>query len=87
MKDVRRGIDNYGNIIRVPVNVAEEIRRMKYTERTLTQKLGREPKVSELADALEVHEKHINKLRALLLREPVSLDTYNQEKFQEEGEE
>ena len=87
MKDVRRGIDNYGNMIRVPVNVSEDIRKMKYTERILTQQLGREPRVSELADALEVHEKQVNRLRAIMLREPVSLDSYNQEKFQEDSDE
>lgn len=87
LKDVRRGIDNYGNMIRIPVNVAEEIRKMKYTERILTQQLGREPRVSELADALQVHQSRINKLRGYLLREPVSLDSYNQEKFQEEHDE
>lgn len=87
LKDVRRDIDNYGNMIRIPVWVAETIRKMKYTERTLTQKLGREPKTKELADALEMHENKLNKLKALLLREPVSLDTYNQEKFQEEHDE
>ena len=87
LKDVRRGIDNYGNMIRIPVNVAEDIRKMKYTERILTQRLGREPKVSELADALEVHEKQVNRLRAIVLREPVSLDAYNQEKFQEDSDE
>ena len=87
LKDVRRGIDNYGYMIRVPVNVAEEIRKMKYTERILTQKLGREPRTSELADAMQVHESRINKLRAYLLREPVSLDAYNQEKFQEDSDE
>lgn len=87
LKDVRRGIDNYGNMIRIPVNVAEEIRKMKYTERILTQKLGREAKVGELADAMEVHESRIAKLRSYLIREPVSLDAYNQEKFQEESDE
>lgn len=86
LKDVRRGIDNYGNMIRIPVNVAEEIRRMKYTERILTQKLGREPRTFELADALEIHESRINKLRAYLIREPISLDAYNQEKFQEDND-
>ena len=70
----------------IPVNVAEEIRKMKYTERILSQKLGREPKTEELADALEVHENRINKLRALIMREPVSLDAYNQEKFQEDND-
>lgn len=87
MKDVRRGIDNYGNMIRLPVNVAEEIRRMKYTERVLAQKLGREPKVKELADELEIHENKIIRLKSLLIREPISLDSYNQEKFQEESDE
>jgi len=87
LKDVRRGIDNYGNMIRIPVNVAEEIRKMKYTERVLSQKLGREPKLNELADALQVHESRINKLRALIIREPISLDAYNQEKFQEDSDE
>jgi RNA polymerase primary sigma factor len=87
LKDVRRGIDNLGNMIRIPVNLSEEIRRMKYTERVLSQKLGREPKLNELADALEMHEKHITKLRSLLIREPISLDAYNQEKFQEDSEE
>ena len=87
LKDVRRGIDNLGNMIRIPVNLSEEIRRMKYTERVLSQKLGREPKLNELADALEMHEKHITKLRSLLIREPISLDAYNQEKFQEDSDE
>lgn len=87
LKDVRRGIDNLGNLIRIPVNISEEIRKMKYTERVLAQELGREPKSSELADALEVHEKRVIKLKALMMREPVSLDTYNQEKFQEESDE
>ena len=86
LKDVRRGIDNYGYMIRVPVNVAEEIRKMKYTERILAQKLGREPKPSETADAMEVHEKRVLKLKMIKLREPLSLADHNQEKFQEEGE-
>ena len=87
LKDVRRGIDNYGNIIRIPVNVAEEIRLMKYNERILTQRLGREPKTKELADAMEIHESRITRLRGYILREPVSLDAYNQEKFQEDSDE
>jgi RNA polymerase primary sigma factor len=87
LKDVRRGIDNYGNMIRIPVNVAEEIRRMKYIERRLSQELGREPKIKELSDAMEIHESRITKLRSFLLREPVSLDAFNQEKFQEDNEE
>lgn len=84
---VSRGVENTGTMIRLPVNIGEQVRKMYYTERILKQQLGREPKIKELADALEVHEKQIVKLKAMLLREPVSLDTYNQDKFKEEGEE
>lgn len=86
LKDVRRGIDNYGLLIRIPVNVAEEIRKMKYTERVLSQRLGRDPKPKELADELEVHEKHVIKLKMIKMREPLSLADHNQDKFQEEQE-
>lgn len=81
---VSRGVENTGTLIRLPVNIGEQMRKMHYTERVLKQELGREPKTSELADALEVHENHVTRLKAMLLREPVSLDTYNQDKFKEE---
>lgn len=84
---VSRGVENTGTLIRLPVNISEQMRKMHYTERVLKQELGREPKISELANALEVHENHVTKLKAMLLREPISLDTYNQDKFKEEGEE
>lgn len=81
---VTRGVENTGHMIRLPVNINEQMRKMHYVERRLSQDLGREPKVKELADALEVHENHVNRLKAMIIREPVSLDTYNQEKFKEE---
>lgn len=87
IKGVRRALDNEWSLIRVPVNVLEEIRRMKYSERVLSQELGREPTTRELADKLKVHEDRVNDLRNMLSMEPVSLEVYNQEKFQEESEE
>lgn len=84
---VMRGVENTGTMIRLPVNIGEQIRKMHYAERRLMQELGREPKTQELADALEVHPKHVTKLKTLIMREPVSLDTYNQEKFKEESDE
>ena len=83
---VTRGVENTGNTIRLPVNISEQIRKMHYVERRLSQELGREPKLRELSDALEMHEKQVGKLKAIIMREPVSLDTYNQEKFKEEGD-
>jgi len=87
LKGVRRALDNEWSLIRVPVNVAEEIRRMKYTERVMGQELGREPTDAELADRLKIHVSRLDQLREHITREPASLETFNQEKFQEESEE
>lgn len=87
IKGVRRALDNEWNMIRVPVNVAEEIRRMKYFERVLTQEAGRDPTDEELANRLEVHVSKIASLREYLQREPTSLETFNPEKFQEDNDE
>lgn len=87
IKGVRRALDNEWSLIRVPVNIAEEIRRMKYTERVMLQELRREPTDQELADRLMVHVSKLDDLRSHMLREPTSLESFNQEKFQEESEE
>lgn len=87
IKGVRRALDNEWSMIRVPVNIAEEIRRMKYTERVMTQEMGRDPTDAELSDRLRVHTSRISELRSFIVREPTSLESFNQEKFQEESEE
>jgi RNA polymerase sigma factor (sigma-70 family) len=84
VKGVRRALDNESNMIRIPVNVAEEIRSMKYTERKMTQCMGREPTAKELADELVMHEKRVVELQEIMSQQPVSLEAFNQEKFQEE---
>lgn len=87
IKGVRRALDNEWSMIRVPVNIAEEIRRMKYTERVMTQEEGRDPTDVELADRLKIHVSRLTDLRSFIAREPTSLESFNQEKFQEESEE
>lgn len=87
IKGVRRAMDNEERMIRIPVNVAEEIRRMMYYERTMTQELGRAPTDDELANALESHPNKIVNLREYMMREPTSLESFNPEKFQEEHDE
>jgi RNA polymerase primary sigma factor len=86
-RGVRRGIDNEWTMVRIPVNVAEEIRRMKYVERKMTQQLGREPTDAELSDELKVHQSKLADLRSLSSMEPVSMDDGHREKYQEESEE
>lgn len=87
IKGVRRALDNEWSLIRVPVNIAEEIRRMKYIERVLSQELKRDPTENEIADRMRVHSSRVAELRSVITREPASLESYNQEKFQEESEE
>ena len=80
LKGVRRELDNTTNMIRLPVNIMESIKRLKYNERTLTQMLGREPKNSELAEIMGVKERKIVNLKNYLAGEPISIDNLNTER-------
>ena len=84
LTEVNRGVANTKNLIRLPVNVTEEIRRMRYTERTLTQQLGREPTVHELAQKLNVSPLRIAELNGILNKEPISLENFNTEHLGDE---
>ena len=77
IRGVNRAVANTSNLIRLPVNWIEEIRRMKYAERLLSQELGRVPTSKELADKMGVPVKQINHVQTLLLKEPISLDVVN----------
>lgn len=85
-RGVRRSLDNEWSMIRIPVNIAEEIRKMKYTERVMMQELNRNPTDFELADRLKIHHSKISELRSVVGMEPTSLDGQHQEKFNEEVE-
>jgi RNA polymerase primary sigma factor len=85
-KGVRRDLDNTANIIRLPVNIMENIKRLSYNERALTQILGRKPKPKELAKIMNVSESKINQLHNYIAREPISIDNLNQEKFTDDQE-
>ena len=86
-RGVRREVDNTANTIRLPINVVEDIYRMNYNERVLSQMLGRKPTVQELATILKVKPEKIYRLRGCVSREPISLDNLNNENFNEESEE
>lgn len=87
LRGVRRGIDNEWMLVRIPVNVAEEIRRMKYVERKMSQSLSRPPTDAELADRLKIHPSRLVELRSMSAMEPVPMDDNKTEKYQEESEE
>jgi RNA polymerase primary sigma factor len=85
LTEVNRGVANTKNLIRLPVNVTEEIRKMSYSERILTQKLGREPTLNELAVELKEEPLRIAELKGILNKEPISLEHFNTEHLGDEG--
>jgi len=73
-QSITRGIADKGRTIRIPAHVVERMNKMAWTERRLSQDLGRNPEPEELADALEWSLKELQEVRAVV-RQPVSLDT------------
>src|SRR5437868_10654315 len=71
---ITRALADQGRTIRLPVHVAERVRRLLRVRRQLAQKLNREPTPAELAkETGETEERVVDLLR--LIDEPVSLDT------------
>src|SRR5437868_14787166 len=71
---ITRALADQGRTIRLPVHVADEVRRMLRARRQLGQRLSREPTVAELAAETGSKEERIVVLLELV-DEPVSLDT------------
>jgi len=87
IRGVQRELDNTANIIRLPVNIMEALKKMNYTERALSQVLGRKPTVQELATILNTTPTKVHQLRGYISREPISLDNIEQDKHFEEQDE
>lgn len=71
---VTRAIADQGRTIRVPVHMGDQINKLLRTQHQLTQKLGREPSVEELAHALDVPPKKVENM-IQVARRPLSLET------------
>ncbi|HTX09203.1 MAG TPA: sigma-70 family RNA polymerase sigma factor [Solirubrobacteraceae bacterium] len=50
-QSIQRGLDNYGRVIRLPVTVAQQERKVAAASRRLVGTLGRQPTVEELSEA------------------------------------
>lgn len=85
LTEVNRGVANTKNIIRLPVNIMEELRRIKYNERILSQELGREPSNKELANKIGIPIERIDHINAVLNKEPISLEAFDTDHLKEEG--
>ncbi|MCJ7722776.1 MAG: sigma-70 family RNA polymerase sigma factor [Anaerolineales bacterium] len=71
---VTRAIADQGRTIRVPVHMGDQINKLLRVQHQLTQRLGRDPSVEELADALEVTPKKVENM-IQVARRPLSLET------------
>ena len=71
---VTRALADQGRTIRLPVHVAEQVRRAQRSRRQLAQKLNRDPSVEEIATDSGFTEQRVRELFNLV-EDPVSLET------------
>jgi RNA polymerase primary sigma factor len=71
---VTRAIADQGRTIRVPVHMGDQINKLLRVQHQLTQRLGRDPSVEELANELEVTPQKVENM-IQVARRPLSLET------------
>ena len=71
---VTRAIADQGRTIRVPVHMGDQINKLLRVQHKLTQKLGRDPSVEELAAELNVTPQKVENMMQVA-RRPLSLET------------
>jgi RNA polymerase primary sigma factor len=71
---VTRALADQGRTIRLPVHVAEQVRRVMRARRVLGQKLNRDPTIDELAGESGFPARRVEELLELV-EDPVSLET------------
>jgi len=71
---VTRAIADQGRTIRVPVHMGDQINKLLRIQHQLTQRLGRDPSVEELAGALDVTPQKVENM-IQVARRPLSLET------------
>ena len=70
-----RAIANNSKSIRIPVHMADKIRKYNLVYSELLNNLGREPSDAELSQALDVTVSKLQKIKQAVLLEPISLET------------
>jgi RNA polymerase primary sigma factor len=71
---ITRALADQGRTIRLPVHVAEQVRRLMRARRQLAQKFNREPTLAELAKESGNTERRVQELLDLV-EDPISLET------------
>jgi len=71
---VTRALADQGRTIRVPVHMVETINKLAAVQRSLSQELGREPTIEEIAVDLELEPAKVTELRRIA-QDPLSLES------------
>ena len=71
---VSRAVADQGRTIRVPVHMGDQLNRLRRIQLKLTQELGREPSMDELAVGMETTPDKVENLLEIA-RRPISLET------------
>ena len=74
-QSIIRVIANNSKSIRIPVHMADKIRKYKKAFLNLSNELGREPTENELALNLDISINKLRKIKQSILLEPISLET------------
>lgn len=74
-QSIVRAIANNSRSIRIPVHMADKIRKFKNAYNILAEESGRTPTNSELCDFLKIEEKQLLKIKNSIILEPLSLET------------
>ncbi|MBO5447664.1 sigma-70 family RNA polymerase sigma factor [bacterium] len=74
-QSIIRAIANNSKSIRIPVHMADKIRKYKRTFITLANSLGREPTEIEIADKLGMSLNKLRRIKQSIMLEPISLET------------
>jgi len=72
---IMRAISNNSRAIRIPIHMADKIRKYKRIVADLTTKLGREPLDIEVAEKLNLTLKSLSTIKRAILKDPISLET------------
>ncbi len=72
---ITRAISDQSRTIRIPVHMSETMNRVLRTKRSLSQKLGEEPTMAELAKHVDMTEAKVSEILQLAKQDPISLDT------------
>jgi RNA polymerase primary sigma factor len=70
---ISRSIADQSRTIRIPVHLVETMNKIRRVERTLVQRLGREPTIEEVATAVGLPVERLEEFRRLAV-DPASLD-------------